>query len=38
MSWKLEKSKDRIQEHLDGMGTIEVASLVREADLQNLLR
>jgi class 3 adenylate cyclase len=37
MSWKYDKSKERIQKHVDNMGEIEIKKLVREADLNNLL-
>src|SRR6185369_13345766 len=37
MSWEYEKSLERIQKHLDGMGEIEIEDLLREADLNNLL-
>lgn len=37
MSWEYQKSLDRISNHLDNMGEIEVEKLVREADLNNLL-
>lgn len=37
MGWNYEKSLDRIQKHLDGMGDIEIEDLVREADLNTLL-
>lgn len=37
MSWDYEKSLERIQKHLDGMGDIEIEDLVREADLNSLL-
>lgn len=37
MGWNYEKSLERIQEHLDGMGEIEIQDLVREADLNSLL-
>jgi class 3 adenylate cyclase len=37
MSWEFEKSLERIQKHLDGMGEIEIEDLVREADLDSLL-
>jgi len=37
MSWEYQKSLDRISNHLDNMGEIEVERLVREADLNNLL-
>lgn len=37
MSWDYEKSLERIQKHLDGMGEIEIEDLVREADLNTLL-
>jgi len=37
VGWDYQKSLDRIQKHLDGMGEIEIEDLVREADLNNLL-
>ncbi|HZO71029.1 MAG TPA: adenylate/guanylate cyclase domain-containing protein [Ktedonobacteraceae bacterium] len=37
MSWNKERSLDRIQKDLDGMGEIEVKKLTREADLEQLL-
>jgi len=37
MSWNYDKSLERIQDHLDNMGEIEIEKLVREADLNNLL-
>src|SRR6266852_803527 len=37
MSWDKKRSLDRIHEHLDGMGEIEVKKLTREADLEQLL-
>jgi hypothetical protein len=37
MSWDYEKSLERIQKHLDGIGEIEIEDLVREADLNTLL-
>lgn len=37
MTWDYDRSKERIQKHLDGMGEIKVGKLVREADLQTLL-
>lgn len=37
MSWNYDDSLKRIQEHLDGMGEIEIEELVREADLNSLL-
>lgn len=37
MSWEYQRSKERIEKHLDGMGEIKVEKLVREADLQTLL-
>ncbi len=37
MSWDYQRSYDRIRNHLDNMGEIEVAKLTREADLEQLL-
>ena len=37
MSWNYENSQERIQEHLNDMGEIEVIKLTREADLEELL-
>ena len=37
MSWNYQRSYDRIRDHLDHMGEIEVAKLTREADLEQLL-
>src|SRR5687767_13749463 len=37
MSWQYDRSKERIQKHLDNMGDIQVKKLVREADLNSLL-
>src|SRR3989442_15346567 len=37
MSWNYDRSKERIQQHLDSMGDIEIEKLVREADLNQLL-
>src|SRR2546423_10859013 len=37
MSWDYQRSRDRIQKHLDGMGEITVEELVREAQLHELL-
>ncbi len=37
MSWDYQRSFDRIQKHLNGMGEIEVKKLTREADLEQLL-
>jgi class 3 adenylate cyclase len=37
MSWDYQRSKDRIQKHLGGMGEITVEKLVREADVHELL-
>src|SRR5207248_592011 len=37
MSWNYDDSKERIGNHLDNMGEIEVEKLVREADLNSLL-
>lgn len=37
MSWDHDRSVDRIQTHLDGMGEITVSKLKREADLEELL-
>lgn len=37
MSWNYDDSLERIGNHLDNMGKIEVEKLVREADLNNLL-
>jgi len=37
MSWNYQRSYDRIRNHLDHMGEIEVAKLTREADLEQLL-
>lgn len=37
MSWDRERSQERIEKHLDGMGEIEIEKLVREADLASLL-
>jgi class 3 adenylate cyclase len=36
MSWDYEQSMQRVQQHLDGMGDIEVERLVREMNLENL--
>ncbi len=37
MSWDYDESLERIRQHLDSMGEIEVEKLGREADLGNLL-
>jgi class 3 adenylate cyclase len=37
MSWNHDRSVERIQTHLDGMGEINVTKLKREADLEELL-
>lgn len=37
MSWNYDRSRERIQTHLDGMGEIDVQKLKREADLEALL-
>lgn len=37
MSWNYNTSLNRVQNHLDGMGEIEVEKLVRDADLNSLL-
>lgn len=37
MSWDYKTSYDRIKEHLDKIGEIEIERLVKEADLNNLL-
>lgn len=37
MSWNYDDSKERIGNHLDNMGEIEVEKLIREADLNSLL-
>lgn len=37
MSWNYDKSLERIEAHLDSMGTIDVEPLAREADLEALL-
>ena len=37
MSWDYDRSRERIEAHLDGMGEIEIEKLVREADLDTLL-
>jgi class 3 adenylate cyclase len=37
MSWEYDRSRERIQRHLDTMGEIEVAKLGRRADLESLL-
>src|ERR1035437_3945963 len=37
MSWNYDTSLNRVQNHLDGMGEIEVEKLVRDADLNSLL-
>lgn len=37
MSWDIERSRERIKKHLDGLGEIEIEKLVREADLDSLL-
>jgi len=37
MSWNYDRSRERIQTHLDGMGEIDVQKLKREADLEELL-
>ncbi len=37
MNWNYDDSKKRIQNHVDGMGAIEIEKLKREADLNNLL-
>ena len=36
MGWNQEKSRQRVQAHLDDMGEIEITDLVREMDLDNL--
>jgi len=37
MSWNYQRSLDRIKEHLDSLGEIQIEKLVREADLHSLL-
>jgi class 3 adenylate cyclase len=37
MAWNIDKSRERIRQHLDGMGDIEIERLVKEADLGTLL-
>lgn len=37
MSWNYDTSFNRVQDHLNGMGEIEVEKLVRDADLHSLL-
>ena len=37
MSWNYQRSIDRIKEHLDSLGEIQIEKLVREADLHSLL-
>src|SRR4051794_19474144 len=37
MSWDYQRSRDRIQKHLDGMGEITVEEVVREAHMHELL-
>lgn len=37
MGWDIERSRERIKKHLDGLGTIEIEKLVKEADLDSLL-
>jgi len=37
MSWDIERSRERIKKHLDGLGEIEIEKLIREADLDSLL-
>ncbi len=37
MSWNYDQSLERIHQHLDNMGEIEIAKLKREVDLGNLL-
>lgn len=37
MAWNYDKSKERIQRHIDNMGPIEIKKLSREADLNGLL-
>src|SRR5579859_6932574 len=37
MSWDQQRSMERIREHLNGIGEIEVKKLKREADLEQLL-
>ena len=37
MTWNYDRSRDRIQAHLDVMGDVTMEKLVREADLNNLL-
>lgn len=37
MTWNYDRSRDRIQAHLDVMGDITVEKLIREADLSSLL-
>jgi class 3 adenylate cyclase len=37
MSWNYNRSLNRVEKHLDGMGEIEVEKLVRDADLNSLL-
>lgn len=36
MTWSYDESYERVQQHLDGMGEIEIEPLVREMDLENL--
>lgn len=37
MNWNYQRSDERIQKHLEGLGEIEVAKLKKEADLEQLL-
>jgi class 3 adenylate cyclase len=37
MAWDYQRSHDRIQKHLNGLGAIDIRKLVREADLDQLL-
>src|SRR5207249_4657121 len=37
MSWDYESSLERIKQHVENLGDIEVEKLVREADLDSLL-
>jgi class 3 adenylate cyclase len=37
MGWRYDRSRDRIKEHLDSIGDIEIEKLVKEADLDSLL-
>lgn len=37
MSWNVDRSRERIKKHLDGLGEIEIEKLVKAADLESLL-